>query len=160
MKVLWAPWRMDFIMRAREKTPSCIFCDLPKEKKSPRNLVLHQGKKAFVILNRYPYSNGHLMIVPRRHLARLEDLNAAEHAELGFLTARAVKALKKAFNPGGFNIGLNLGRVAGAGIEHHIHTHVVPRWVGDASFMPVVGNARVIPEALKETYRKLTRFNW
>jgi len=157
MKVLWAPWRMDFILRAREKSASCIFCDLPKEKKSAQNLVLHKGKKAFVILNRYPYSNGHLMVVPRRHLALVQDLNAVEHAELGFLMGRSIKALKKAFNPGGFNIGLNLGRVAGAGIEDHIHYHVVPRWVGDASFMPVVGNARVIPEAVKETYRKLAK---
>lgn len=148
---------MDFILRAREKTGPCIFCELPKQKKSPRNLILHKGKKAFVILNRYPYSNGHLMVVPKRHLEGLEKLTPSEHAELGVLVTRSVAVLKKAFKPQGFNIGMNLGRVAGAGIEDHVHTHVVPRWIGDASFMPVIGNSRVIPEALKETYRKLAR---
>lgn len=114
-----------------------------------------RGKKAFVILNKYPYNPGHLMIVPYRHVPTLELLDQEEGSELIVLTSRAVKALRDIYTPDGFNVGINIGRVAGAGIEQHIHVHVVPRWNGDSNFMPVIGNTKVLPETLEETYKSL-----
>jgi len=157
MRVLWAPWRMDFILGARKGIDGCIFCDLPKQKKSVKNLVLHKGKKAFVMLNRYPYSNGHLMVVPFRHVADFGKINQQEHQELGSLMGRSITALKKGLHVDGINIGMNLGKVAGAGIDDHVHYHVVPRWLGDSNFMPVIGKARVVPESLKDTYKRLAK---
>lgn len=158
MKSLWAPWRMKFILNARHGMQGCFLCELPKKKQSVKSLVLYKGKKAFVILNRYPYSNGHLMVVPHRHLAQFEELNQEEHKELGLLIGRSITALKKGLRAEGINVGLNLGKVAGAGVEDHVHYHVVPRWLGDSNFMPVVGKARVIPEFLEDTYKRLVKY--
>lgn len=157
MKSLWAPWRMEFIEGTRPQPEGCIFCELSREKKSVKNLICHHGKKAFVILNRYPYSNGHLMVIPYRHVGNFEEITPAEHQEIGALISRSLKALKKALNAQGFNVGLNLGKAAGAGIESHVHYHVVPRWIGDVNFMPVVGEVRVLPEFIELTYKKLAK---
>lgn len=154
-KNLWAPWRMDFILKAHRATKGCVFCDLPKRGSKASTLILYQGKGAFIILNRYPYTNGHLMVVPRRHLSDLSRLTQAEHAEIGGLLGKTTKILKKMVKAQGFNVGLNLGRVAGAGIEGHLHYHVVPRWSGDTNFMPVIGAIKTIPEHLRVTYQRL-----
>lgn len=162
MKSLWAPWRMKFIEEFHKKGISqepthCLFCTLQQQPKSIKSLVLFKGKRAFVVLNRYPYTNGHLMVVPKRHVADFESLSAGEHQDIANLSARAIKALKKISHPHGFNVGLNLGKAAGAGIEGHLHTHVVPRWVGDSNFMPVIGETRTLPEFVAQTYKKLAR---
>lgn len=158
-KTLWAPWRMQFISKAHSKKEvPCIFCDLPPKGVNAKTLVLFRGKKVFVILNRYPYTNGHLMVVPNRHLSDYSELTSAEHVEMGRELSRAMKFLKKACRAQGFNVGLNVGRVAGAGIEGHLHYHVVPRWSGDSNFMPVLGDVRMMPEYLEETYKKLKKF--
>lgn len=157
-KILWAPWRLTFIAKAHKKTKGCIFCDLPKKGCNPQNLILYQNQVAFVILNRYPYNSGHLMVVPKRHLASFEKLSIKEHQELGVLLQRSLKALKKVSRPQGFNIGLNLEKVAGAGIKDHLHYHLVPRWMGDNNFMPVLGAIRTIPEHLLATYKKLKKW--
>lgn len=153
MKTLWAPWRIEYI-RGEGKTPGCIFCDKPKEANDRENLILYRGKTCYIIMNRYPYSNGHIMVLPFRHTKMLEDLTSQEKLELMDQIALGMEALK-VFRPDGFNIGMNLGRAAGAGIEDHLHFHVVPRWNGDTNFMPVIGDVRVIPEYLEETYARL-----
>lgn len=163
MKSLWAPWRMEFISTVTNSTKSkaraneCLFCSLQIQKKSVKSLVLHVGKNAYVLLNKYPYTNGHLLVLPKRHVADFTALTKTEHAELDQLLSRALQALKKALNPEGYNVGLNLGKAAGAGIESHLHYHIVPRWIGDANFMPVLGDHRVIPEFLHHTYHKLVK---
>ena len=153
MKHIWAPWRVAYI-RA-EKPKNCIFCDKPKEDKDAENRILFRGKYTFVMMNNYPYNPGHLMVIPYRHISSIVDLNDDERLEQSQVAANCIVALKKVFNPAGFNTGMNLGKVAGAGIEEHIHTHIVPRWQGDTNFMPVIGDVRVIPEAVDDTYRKL-----
>lgn len=162
MKSLWAPWRMEFISSVTETShlhekQNCLFCTLKSQKKSVDNLILHVGKQAYVVLNRYPYTNGHLMVVPKRHVGDFTQLTKTEHAELDQLLSRSLSALKKISNPEGYNIGLNLGKAAGAGIKEHLHYHIVPRWIGDSNFMPVLGNYRVIPEFLHQTYQKLVK---
>jgi ATP adenylyltransferase len=152
MRTIWAPWRIEYL--SKEKEEGCIFCKKPKEKKDRKNLILHRGKTGFIIMNRYPYSNGHLMAVPYRHIKDLTDLNDKERLELMDLTTKSVEALN-VFKPDGFNIGMNLGKIAGAGIDDHIHFHIVPRWSGDTNFMPVIGDIRVIPEYLDQSYMKL-----
>jgi ATP adenylyltransferase len=155
-KRIWAPWRMTFIENAGPKGAGCIFCSLPAKGANVRNLVLHKGHKAFVILNRYPYASGHLMVVPYRHIGSFEKLTNDEYLEMSQLVAQSISILKKRVRPQGFNVGLNLGRVAGAGIDKHVHYHVVPRWSGDTNMMPVIGcDVRVLPEALGRTYKKL-----
>ncbi len=157
MKSLWAPWRMEFVSGAHQPE-GCVFCTLPSSrKKNKDNLIFHHGRKAFVILNRYPYSNGHLMVVPYRHLSDFSELTTTEHQEIGSLISRSLKVLKKTLKPQGFNVGLNLGKAAGAGIEQHLHYHVVPRWIGDTNFMPVIGELRVLPEFIFDTYKKLMK---
>jgi len=138
-----------------EKTEGCILCDKPKENNDTLNYILYRGEKNFIIMNSYPYNPGHLMIAPYRHIANLEELTDEERNEHFKIVSRSVKLLKQVFNPAGFNIGINVGRVAGAGIEDHFHTHIVPRWQGDTNFMPVISDIRVVPEALVETYEKL-----
>lgn len=155
MERLWAPWRMEYIRNA-DKIEGCIFCLFPAEQEDKARLILLRGEHAFIILNAYPYSNGHLMVTPYRHTADLDDLTDEEMLELMRLTRRAVNLLKKAFHPDGFNIGINMGRVAGAGIADHVHIHVVPRWNGDTNFMPVLGDVRVMPESLEAVYRQLS----
>ncbi|MFA5629433.1 MAG: HIT domain-containing protein [Dehalococcoidales bacterium] len=153
MENLWAPWRMEYIKKV--DTQDCVFCTMPPEDCDVKNYILHRGKHNFVILNCYPYNPGHLMVVPFRHLCALEDLTTEEMTEHYELVSRCITALKKASNPDGFNVGMNLGRVAGAGIDKHIHTHIVPRWSGDNNFMPVVADIRVVNESLGASYQKL-----
>ncbi len=155
MKVLWAPWRIEYIRSPKHE--GCIFCDFPKENRDRERLILYRGKKAFVIMNNYPYNPGHVMVVPYRHVANWEDLTDGELLEIMKLTQLMIKAIKRAMNPDGFNLGVNLGRVAGAGIDSHVHLHIVPRWNGDTNFMPVVADTKVIPESLQEAYDELKR---
>ena len=155
MKYLWAPWRMQYI--ESPKDDSCIFC-LPRPVDEDRQrLVLFRGKESFVIMNRYPYSNGHLMVAPYRHIADLEDFTTEEMAEMHVLLVKCRTALGRAMAPQGFNVGMNLGEVAGAGIADHLHLHIVPRWKGDTNFMPVFADTRVVPQHLEETYKILER---
>jgi ATP adenylyltransferase len=153
MEHIWAPWRIRYIEQG--KVEGCILCDKPKENKDAQNYILHRGTKNFVILNSYPYNPGHLMVAPYRHLDSPEKLTDEELREHYEIVRRSLEVLKEVFKPGGFNIGMNLGRVAGAGIADHIHTHVVPRWAGDTNFMPVMADVRVLPQALADSYQKL-----
>jgi ATP adenylyltransferase len=153
MKYVWAPWRIEYIKA--EKPAGCIFCDKPKENKDKKNYILYRGKKNFVMLNSYPYNPGHLLVAPYRHIGNMEELTEAERNEHYELVSRSIVVLKKVLKPVGLNIGANLGRVAGAGIEDHFHSHVVPRWQGDNNFMPVLGDTKVIPQALADTYATL-----
>lgn len=155
MKHLWAPWRIEYIKG--EKTPGCILCEKPREKKDSQNLILTRGKHAFVMMNLYPYSNGHLMVSPYEHVNTLEALSEKVTTEMMQLMKKSLEVLRKTHKPDGFNMGLNLGKAAGAGIEEHLHFHIVPRWSGDTNFMTVTSEIRVIPEDLKETYRQLKR---
>jgi ATP adenylyltransferase len=150
MDAMSAPWRMTYIRS--EKPDICVFCDGGG---ACENLVLCKGKRAFVMLNRYPYISGHLMIIPLRHLSRMEDLSREEKIEIFDLLDLSVRVLKEAMSPDGFNIGMNMGRAAGAGIDDHLHVHVVPRWSGDTNFMSVVGEVRVIPEDIMRTGEQL-----
>lgn len=151
--VVWAPWRMTYILA--EKPTGCIFCTKPREQCDAENLIVWRGYTAFVMMNRYPYNNGHLMVVPQAHAASLTELEPAQRAELGELTMLCEQVLRQAMRPDGFNIGLNLGSAAGAGIAEHLHVHVVPRWDGDTNFMTVVSELRVIPQHLDQTYAML-----
>ena len=153
MKMLWAPWRMEYILA--KKPSGCILCDKPKESDDAGNFILYRGKKNFVILNLYPYNPGHLMVAPYRHLGNLDDFTDEELHEHFEMVRRFVKISRETFNPGGFNMGINVGKVAGAGVEGHLHTHIVPRWQGDTNFMPVVGDMRVVSEGLTATYQRL-----
>jgi ATP adenylyltransferase len=153
---LWSPWRMEYIKSAGgQDQPECIFCDLPARDDDEKNLILARSDKAFVILNAFPYNPGHLMVAPFRHVGELEEVTEEEFADLDRLLQRSLRALKKDYEPQGFNIGMNLGRVAGAGIPDHVHWHVVPRWNGDTNFMPVIGQTKVLPELLGESYGRL-----
>ncbi|NLP10282.1 HIT domain-containing protein [bacterium] len=150
MKKLWAPWRMEYILQ--EKPSGCIFCDKPQQNRDRENLILHRGAGCFVIMNFYPYNNGHLMVVPYRHLSDLAALTAAEQSEMMTLLARCTTVLTQQMKPHGFNIGMNLGRTAGAGIDDHLHFHIVPRWNGDTNFMPVTGHTKVLSQGLLESW--------
>lgn len=156
MDVLFAPWRMSYILDP--KPDRCIFCVPENPDQDATGYILARGRLCFVLMNRYPYTNGHLMVAPFRHLADLADLSDEESSELMAWLRLCVTALRKALLPDGINIGLNLGEVAGAGIAKHLHVHVVPRWQGDASFMTVCAETRVLPEGLSETYAKLAPF--
>jgi ATP adenylyltransferase len=144
---LWAPWRLEYIVSDRGS--GCIFCAAAEGVPERAKWVVERGETCFTILNTFPYAPGHLMVAPLRHVAELEELDDGETAELMALTRRAVIALRAAMSPHGFNVGLNLGEVAGAGIADHLHLHVVPRWQGDNNFMPVLADTRVIPQALE-----------
>jgi ATP adenylyltransferase len=154
---LWTPWRMAYIKDPSGTQSGCPFCVLPERDAADDReaLIVHRGQLVFVILNAYPYNPGHLMSVPYRHVAEYDALSAQELNEMNVLCQRAVRALRAASGPHAFNIGLNVGAVAGAGIADHIHQHVVPRWGGDTNFMPVIGQTRVLPELLEETYDRL-----
>jgi ATP adenylyltransferase len=145
---------MEYIGKGGTET-GCIFCDLPALDRDQESLILCRGRDAFVILNRYPYVSGHLMVVPYRHAADVSALDRREWAAAFEMVRPAVRAIESVYKPQGFNIGINIGKAAGAGVEGHLHIHVVPRWGGDANFVSVVGETRVIPEALEETYRRL-----
>ena len=153
MEQIWAPWRIKYIQM--EKKEGCILCDKPKENNDALNYILYRGDKNFIIMNSYPYNPGHLMIAPYRHVANLEELTDEERNEHFKIVSRSVKLLRQVFKPDGFNLGINAGKVAGAGVDDHFHTHIVPRWQGDTNFMPVISDVRVVPEALAETYEKL-----
>jgi ATP adenylyltransferase len=153
---LWAPWRMPYIMSTvKQQEEGCVFCKMLGEAEDERNLILHRGGNAFVVMNLFPYNTGHLMVVPVRHTGDYASLTAEEHLELNALIARSQAALGKALSPHGYNIGMNLGRASGAGIVDHLHYHLVPRWSGDSNFMSVVADTKVISESLTDSYRRL-----
>ena len=133
----------------------CVFCTIQEETDGPGNLILHRGQRAFVILNRFPYTSGHLIVVARAHQPSLEDLDVEARAEMMELVTKCIRALRKVYQPQGFNLGANIGAVSGAGVAGHVHLHIVPRWGGDTNFMSVVGETRVLPEELEETYRRV-----
>ncbi len=148
---LWAPWRMEYILSSKG---GCIFCEKSKESEDEKNYILVRGELCFVMLNAFPYNCGHLMVAPYRHSEQIEELTKEEIEDMARLARECIRALKEAFEPQGFNLGMNLGRESGAG-EAHLHLHIVPRWRGDTNFMPVLTDTKVISEALSETYRKL-----
>lgn len=154
MKQLWAPWRMEYI-RKGDTSPFCIFCVDNKKTKDREALILYLGRHAGVIMNKYPYNNGHLLVFPRRHVKELELLTTNESLSLFSLLKESVSILKKSLETENFNIGINLGKSAGAGIEDHLHIHVVPRWEGDTNFMPTIGETKVISEHILKTYDTL-----
>ncbi|MGQ9545852.1 MAG: HIT family protein [Dehalococcoidia bacterium] len=153
MEYLWAPWRMEYIQRMPES--SCILCQKPAQNDDEANLILYRGQHNFIMLNAFPYNPGHLMVAPYRHIANLQDLTYAEAREHFDMVKKALELLKDVMEPAGFNIGLNIGKVAGAGVAEHIHSHIVPRWQGDTNFMPVLSHTKVVSEALSATYQKL-----
>jgi ATP adenylyltransferase len=153
MKHLWSPWRLEYL--TAPKADDCIFCHAVQCDDDRENLVLLRGARAFLILNRYPYNNGHFMVVPYDHVASLEDLDAPTLTEMMLLLNEGLAALRATMYPDGFNVGANLGEVAGAGIEDHVHLHAVPRWLGDTNFMPIVGGMRVVPQTWLQTYDDL-----
>jgi ATP adenylyltransferase len=153
MQQIWTPWRMAYIRR--EQRPGCIFCQALETENDRDQLVLHRSELAFLVLNKYPYNNGHLMAVPYRHMDTVEALTPEEAADMMSLVSLGMRALRRTSNPEGFNIGINIGKIAGAGVVDHIHIHVVPRWGGDTNFMPVLADVRIIPQDLRETYDEL-----
>lgn len=161
MDRLWTPWRFQYVSQPSSSSTEeedCFLCSLPRSAADTNSYVLHRGAHCYVLLNRYPYTNGHLMIVPFRHLPFLEDLNDEESIEMMLLARRAQTALRQAYRPEGFNLGMNLGSCAGAGVAGHLHLHLLPRWSGDTNFMTVTGETRVLPEDLSSTYEKLRPF--
>ncbi len=157
MKRLWAPWRLEYVLSPKED--ECIFCLKPKEDKDDdrKNLILYRGEHNFIMLNLYPYNNGHLMIVPYKHTNVLTTLTPEEMGEMGILTQKSIAVMEKLFKPQGFNVGINIGTAAGAGIKEHVHMHVVPRWEGDTNFMAAVGDTRVMVQHINETYDSLIK---
>ncbi len=147
---------MDFLKGPKDD--GCVFCSLPRQSGDRENLILHRGKLNFVIMNKYPYANGHLMIVPLRHTADFVSMTAEESAEMHDLAQHGVKALAGAYQPGGYNLGMNLGTAGGAGIKDHLHLHVVPRWLGDNNFMPVIADTRAMPQHLMSSYDSLAPY--
>lgn len=154
---MWAPWRKTYLRSSSVKRSGCLFCSLLKDKRDKRNLVLFRTSHHAVILNRYPYNNGHLMIVPIRHIACLSQLNALEKKEFFEVLDKVMGALAKAMRPQGFNLGMNISDVAGAGVPDHMHWHIVPRWKGDVNFMPIVAGTKVISESLESAYEVLSQ---
>ena len=154
---MWAPWRKTYLRSSSGKRSGCLFCSLLRDKRDKRNLVLFRTGHHAVILNRYPYNNGHLMIVPKRHIACLSQMNVSEKAEFFEVLEKVMEALSRAMRPQGFNLGVNISDVAGAGIPGHVHWHIVPRWKGDVNFMPVVAGTKVISESLDSAYEILKR---
>jgi ATP adenylyltransferase len=153
---IWAPWRLAYVKDAsKDIEEECIFCAKPAQDDDEGNLIVHRGEKAFVILNLYPYTNGHLMVAPYEHVGRIQDIAPEVTAEMMALAQRSMSHLEDVYSPHGFNVGFNQGRVAGAGVEHHIHMHVVPRWGGDTNFMPVIGDTKVMPQTIEQSYAAL-----
>jgi ATP adenylyltransferase len=151
---LWCPWRMEYIQSDKNKD-ICIFCNEMSRPDGIENLIIHRGNRAFIILNRYPYTSGHLMVVPNDHLASLELLDTETRSEIMELTAQSMFVLREVYQPQGFNIGVNIGVAAGAGVLDHVHLHVVPRWGGDTNFMSALSDTRVLPEMLESTFERL-----
>jgi ATP adenylyltransferase len=153
---IWAPWRLAYVKDAsKDSEDDCVFCTAPAEHDDRKNLIVHRSERCFVILNKFPYTNGHLMVAPYRHLATLPELDAETVAEMMALAQRAIVVLDEAYGPNGYNAGLNQGRIAGAGFADHIHLHVVPRWAGDTNYMPVIADTRVMPQSLEDSYEAL-----
>lgn len=150
-KVLWAPWRMEYLQPLSSKS-GCIFCQLPQEVDARTALILDRRENVYTVLNKYPYNSGHLMIVPMKHQATLSDLDSATRTELMDCAAAAIEVLQRSYKPDGFNMGINQGRSAGAGIPEHLHFHVVPRWNGDTNFMPVLAETKSLPQHLMAIY--------
>jgi len=157
MDKLWAPWRVKYITKLGKKTKGCVFCNMFKEKKDKKNFILIRTKHSYSVLNIYPYNNGHMLIVPNRHVSELSDLKREEREDLFDLLETTKKLLDRTMHADGYNIGINLGKVAGAGYPGHIHIHLVPRWQGDVNFMPVTGNTKVISQSLKALHQKLLK---
>ncbi|WP_201364149.1 HIT family protein [Dictyobacter formicarum] len=155
MKQLWAPWRMAFIEPKDPPPPGCIFCTQPAAHEDEKYHILHRGEQCFMMLNLYPYNNGHLMVAPYEHVGALDLLSPETLADMMSQAQWAIRALRAAMNPDGFNMGINMGKVAGAGFAEHIHYHIVPRWDGDTNFMPVISDIKVVPEHLDVVYQKL-----
>lgn len=155
MKIVWSPWRMDYILGKKER--GCVFCRRLKRKTDRKDFILHRGRWNFVILNRYPYNNGHLMVVPNRHISALDRLGEGERGEMMELIAQSTQVMRRALKPQGINAGLNLGKAAGAGIDDHLHFHVVPRWTADTNFWPVIAQTKSMPEHLRKTYDRLRK---
>lgn len=151
--VIWAPWRMEFI--GKQKSPGCVLCDYVEVAPAPGGLVLVQRRLAYIVLNKYPYTSGHIMVVPRRHVSNPAELDASESRELWNLAQASISRLQSATGCSGINLGMNVGRAAGAGIHEHIHVHLVPRWEGDNNFMPVLSDTRIMPECLEQTRKRL-----
>jgi ATP adenylyltransferase len=153
---IWAPWRLKYVKGAKDDAGGdCIFCAKPAAGDDEANLIVHRGERCFVILNKFPYTNGHLMVAPFEHVGTIQQLDPETTAEMMALAQRGITALEEQYAPQGYNVGFNQGRVAGAGVEHHIHMHVVPRWGGDTNFMPVLADTRVMPQSLEESYEAL-----
>jgi ATP adenylyltransferase len=156
--LLWAPWRMEYILRPKPEDGSgCVFCTKAEKNEDEKDLILYRGETVFVIMNLYPYNNGHIMVVPYRHISTYGEMTEEERHEMSDVTAVCLDILGEKLYPGGFNVGLNLGRAAGAGIDDHIHQHIVPRWDGDTNFMPVLGHTKVLVDGLKETWSVLKK---
>jgi ATP adenylyltransferase len=155
MKRLWAPWRMKFIQSLDPDT-TCVFCKVQMQHQDAENLIVFRGPRAFVMLNRYPYTSGHLLIIANLHRPSLEDLDEQIRSEMIELATKGMVVLRKVYQPGAFNLGANIGEAAGAGIAGHVHLHVVPRWSGDTNFMGAVAETRVLPEGLNETYHRIS----
>lgn len=153
MKTVWAPWRMEYILS--EKPDYCIFCNALEQNDDTKTFILYRGKHSFIIMNTFPYNNGHLMVTPFQHLPCVTRLDNDTALEIHCMMQESVRILRSILNADGFNIGLNLGKVAGAGVEDHMHIHIVPRWNGDTNFMPVIADTKVFPQYLKATYEKL-----
>ena len=151
---LWAPWRLEYVSTAGDPA-TCVFCDEAEGKLGEASLVVRRGDRAFVLLNKFPYASGHLMVAPVRHVAELAELHASEVAEIHSLTTGAIETLRRSYQPDAFNVGWNLGAVAGGSIAGHLHEHVVPRWAGDTNFMPVLADVKVVPEHLLATRERL-----
>jgi ATP adenylyltransferase len=151
---IWAPWRLPYVKDAA-KDSECIFCGKPAEENDEETFIVHRGERCFVILNTFPYTNGHLMVAPFEHVAKLQDLDSDTVAELMALSTRAMAIIDDVYHPEGYNVGFNQGRIAGAGYDSHIHVHVVPRWAGDTNYMPVLADTRVMPQSLEDSYEAL-----
>lgn len=157
---IWAPWRLEYVKDAgKDIEEDCIFCAFPAQgpEHDDENLIVHRGERCFVILNKFPYTNGHLMVAPYEHTATLQELDPETLAEMMSLAQQGMKRLEDVYSPHGYNVGFNQGRVAGAGVEHHIHMHVVPRWGGDTNFMPVLGDTRVMNQTLEDSFQTVRK---
>jgi ATP adenylyltransferase len=157
---IWAPWRLAYVSDDSNDTDECIFCANPAADEDEANLIVHRGDSCFVILNLYPYTNGHLMVAPYDHVGTLQEMAAETVAEMMALAQTAMSRLEDVYRPQGYNVGFNQGRIAGAGVEHHIHMHVVPRWAGDNNFMPVIADTKVMPQTIEQSYAALHGASW
>lgn len=155
MKYLWSPWRMTYIEN-HKKDDGCVFCAAQAQADGVENLIAHRRRLSYVILNRFPYTSGHVMVIPFAHLATIEELDSETRAEMMELTSRCTTELGQLYKPQGFNVGINMGEAAGAGVLGHVHIHIVPRWAGDTNFMSAVSETRVLPETLEDTYRRVS----